>query len=197
MTGRANTEEIKRGLFGGPFYRLHLRSKRYSKQHESLLELQRKKNSVFYVAPVFYLLNDLNIRYRDGKVARDSIFITPNQIGAFNDLNEHHVSFQHLGHPIYVFSEPREIGVAMNFELFQEQIFQNIRERGSFALTERGLQDLLQNMIQILYDLDIAGDINFDELLGSRNLIRKISYLAQTFFGAQFFTARKRAVRAV
>lgn len=79
--------------FYSPYYRMHLRSRRYSRQHSLLIELEETGNEVFYVAPYFHTTEELNQNFLAREVATNSIWIKPSIIGEFPDLDNHYVSF--------------------------------------------------------------------------------------------------------
>ncbi len=79
--------------FGGPYYRMHLRSRRYSRQHSLLIQLDEAEHEVFYVAPYFYQTYELSENFLTNNVADNSIWIEPSAIGELPDLDDHYVSF--------------------------------------------------------------------------------------------------------
>jgi hypothetical protein len=81
-------------LLGVPYYRMHLRPRRHSKQHELLHQLEAKGNEVYYVAPEFHTPNDLNRAYDTSAVVEHSSFWRPIDIGLLPDDSDHYVAFQ-------------------------------------------------------------------------------------------------------
>jgi hypothetical protein len=84
--------EAKRGDFAPPFFRFHLRCGKDMNQHSLLVELNNRGENVRYIAPAFYLSDDLNEAYRTNTVVDQSIQIAPNQIGNL-PVGRHHVTF--------------------------------------------------------------------------------------------------------
>ncbi len=104
---RASCIEAKKGLLYPPFFRMHLRPTKRSKQHPLLLQLEASGAAVYYVAPKFSDTSDLNRFYVAKSVAQKSLFIKPSEIGPLPDDKEHHISFK-KGKPVYLFSnDPR------------------------------------------------------------------------------------------
>jgi hypothetical protein len=60
--------------FSTPFYRMKLTERWRSAQHEMLLELDAGPNEVFYAAPLFHTVEELNKAYLDGTVSEQSCF---------------------------------------------------------------------------------------------------------------------------
>jgi len=106
---RASASEIKNyGLpLSLPFYRFPITQRNKSFQHTSLVELDDGSNLVFYAAPRFHLLSEINDAWRAQDVATRSIFVAPRTIGLIRDNARHHVSYD--AKQIYFCSEPSEI----------------------------------------------------------------------------------------
>lgn len=108
---RSSASEIKHhGLpLSVPFYRFPITHKNKSFQHTSLVELDDGSNLVFYVAPRFHLISEINQAWQAQDVAARSIFVAPRTIGLIHDDDRHHVSYD--THRAYFCSEPLEITV--------------------------------------------------------------------------------------
>jgi len=96
------------GKFGQPYFRMHLRSRRYSKQHELLLGLENGQNLVLYSAPAFRRREAFDDAYFKNEVAQRSVFVRPSAIGPLTDDDEHYVAFRLQG-DAYFCSQPRAI----------------------------------------------------------------------------------------
>jgi hypothetical protein len=78
--------------FGADYYRMHLRPLRLSKQHALLQELEKQGKEVYYVAPEFHVLDELNEAYLSNRVFDRSAFFRPLSIRIPDD-REHYVAF--------------------------------------------------------------------------------------------------------
>jgi len=144
---RGNADEAKRGHFQPPFYRMHLRSRVISDQHQSLLSLEQAGNDVFYVAPGFHTTMELNTTYAQRRVWDRSFRINPTLIGPFPDDQPHHVTFQQPSGTWRFYSdEPSKEGRAPETEEIATSLRRRIAERG-----ERNLRDQIG-------DLDVSLD---------------------------------------
>lgn len=76
-----------------PYYRMHLRPLKHSKQHELLRTLESGGELVFYIAPEFYLPEELNDAYLNQQVLNRSAAFSPNEIGPV-DAEDHYVIFE-------------------------------------------------------------------------------------------------------
>jgi hypothetical protein len=105
---RKSVAEIKlHGLpLATPFYRLYITESGKSNQHEMLLGLDNGNNAVFYVAPRFHELTEINQAWNDNTVASRSIFIRPSEIGKL-DSTSHHISYD--PHRAYGCSDPSPV----------------------------------------------------------------------------------------
>jgi hypothetical protein len=89
------------------FYRFAITERKVSFQHTSLYELDDGSNLVFYVAPRFHTLDEINSAWEQQRVAQRSIFVSPREIGLIDDDEAHTVSYDLWR--TYFCSEPREI----------------------------------------------------------------------------------------
>ena len=78
--------------FGTPFYRMKIAERWRSAQHEMLLELDAGQNEVFYAAPLFHTVEELNQAYLANLVSTRSCYVSPGKIGKL-DGDAHHVAF--------------------------------------------------------------------------------------------------------
>jgi len=92
-----------------PHYRMHLRPLKHSQQHDLLLALEKKGKRVFYTAPEFHSLEDLNEAYQKKKMIERSAFFRPTAIGNLADEHEHFVCFQAGANHGYLCSEPVKV----------------------------------------------------------------------------------------
>jgi hypothetical protein len=89
-----------------PFYRFKIAEAANSDQHELLLALDDGTCSVFYAAPRFHKIPEINAAWTSNTVASRSIFVAPSQIGTLDDA-PHHVAFD--GKKAWACSDPEEI----------------------------------------------------------------------------------------
>ncbi len=80
-------------LFHQAYYRLHIRPRRHSDQHDLLCDLQSGGEEVYYVAPHFHTTEELNHFYLSQTVIDNSIWIDPLTIGYIPDDDDHYVAF--------------------------------------------------------------------------------------------------------
>lgn len=178
-------QEFKKGLFNQPFYRMHLRSSRYSNQHQLLIDLENLHPAVYYVAPTFHEVSELNKAYVQKKILKQSVFISPSAIGQLPDKKEHHIAFQFSGNDAYFLSTPVPISV-LKSDTLGEYLSAKLRQDSSRENSLTDLTELSKKMINIVC-----------EQFGEENLqylppIQSIAYLARLFFNCEMFMLRKK-----
>ncbi|MDO9607437.1 MAG: hypothetical protein Q7J26_02840 [Brevundimonas sp.] len=89
-----------------PYYRFAVTDEAISRQHEMLLALDVAPHFVFYAAPRFHKIEEINEAWAANDVASRSQFIAPQEIGSLS-LGPHAVAFD--GGRFWTCSEPREI----------------------------------------------------------------------------------------
>jgi hypothetical protein len=191
---RNTAQEVKDGLFVAPFYRMHIRPARHSRQHEMLLELENAGNDVYYAAPAFHTPEELNDAYLKHQVRSQSILIRPSVVGPLPDDDPHHIAFQLPG--IYHFcSKPRPLDTKGNFEEFSHHMEVSFRQRAKNALTEKSLIDLADKIALISSkDRDIFFDSQkktMDELEEYHPLY-KIAFYSYVFMDCHLFIVLER-----
>ncbi|WP_421698242.1 hypothetical protein [Ancylobacter sp.] len=93
-----------------PFFRIALMRRDLSDQHENLLDLETTyPNAVFYVAPHLADTHQFNNSYNKAEVAKDSVYISPQDIGPLPDDKVHTIAYNASLNVAYFCSKPREI----------------------------------------------------------------------------------------
>lgn len=100
-----------------PFYRFKITETGKSRQHELLLELDDGVNLVYYAAPRFHELSEINSAWSTNQIASRSIFVTPNDIGILNE-ESHHVAYDDIN--AYLCSEPKPLGFYSSSNLIEK-----------------------------------------------------------------------------
>ncbi len=186
---RGNANETKKGHFQPPFYRMHLRSRLISDQHQSLLTLEQAGNDVFYVAPAFHTSADLNANYAQRRIWDRSFRINPTQIGPLPDDKSHHVSFQQPSGTWRFYSdEPSKEGRAAETGEIARLLEQHIAERGKRNLREQ-LEELDTKLQTIVKSRNTERRdrerIDLKELGDHIDPLRRVAYIARQFFDCQ------------
>lgn len=90
-----------------PFFRFPITDSEKSQQHKMLCDLDDGSNLVFYAAPSFYEIHELNEAWDSKSIIRRSVFIKPNDIGNITRGN-HTVSWDSINNA-WLCSEPEQI----------------------------------------------------------------------------------------
>ncbi|MGO9357788.1 MAG: hypothetical protein ACLP1D_08930 [Xanthobacteraceae bacterium] len=186
---RRSARETKPPMnFGTPFYRMKITEKWRSAQHEMLLELDAEPNVVFYAAPLFHTIEELNKAYREGTVSEQSCYVPPSKIGKL-DGDSHHVAFD--AKRFLTCSEPREIEGIGGLQLpawVEQRLNHDSRRFG-----DERLEQALTVAEDILPKRDIFAA--FPEEPGERSIDTRLQRLADISlqcFGAQLFVVQRR-----
>jgi hypothetical protein len=184
---RRSAKEARDGRLTLPCFRFHLRPKRFSDQHDLLLDLEQKGHEVYYSAPAFYQPEELNDAYLTNQVKERSVWIRPSEIGPLPDSADHHVSFQHPGQ-WYLYSEPRLMEGSKSFDSLAERLKTKLRAP---SVGEEG-----QKLEKLAEDIAITAEKRQDvagyeksaarQQLANASAVRRIAYYASIFLEAQF-----------
>ena len=191
---RRSAREAQAGHLSIPYYRMHLRPKRHSKQHEMLLKLEDDgAEAVFYVAPAFHEPSELNDAYRHHEVGVRSIWMRPSYIGELPDDDDHYVAFNDPRRAPVFCSEPREIDGPVDFDSFSRHITAELDRRGEIALRQDNLYRLagtLRTIVGINGVARMQGTTLPVDDIWERNPIAWIALCASIFLDAQFYVVR-------
>ncbi len=151
MRRRGSREWHAVKAFGGdltvPHYRFEITSALESDQHELLLALEYEPNLVFYAAPRFHEISEINEAWHDAAVSARSVFVAPSEIGSL-DEQLHRVTFD--ADRTWICSEPREIR-ALNSRDLLEKI------RNALRHEDRTIRDRLPAIAESLHRAEVRG----------------------------------------
>ena len=137
---RRNANEA--AALGLPYFRMWLMARRHSDQHDLLLDLEGQGNEVYYAAPRFHLMAELNDAYLAGRVASLTSFIAPSWVGVLPDDDSHYVAIRRDDASRLLCSkEPRKIEVMSSEAVLGERVRKAARERGT-VIDEGYLREL-------------------------------------------------------
>ena len=188
--------EATRGHFDPPFYRMHLRRISKSRQHELLIELENDQHFVFYVAPGFHRMLELNNAYFSREIAAKSIWIRPSEIGGLPDTKDHHVSFK-LPSNFVRYSEPKHLQGEYTIKSLITSLQSREHDIERFVLTEQRIENLESRLLDLIRS-HITGPEGWNifprEISSTRNIgpIGRIAYLAHTFLDSEFLICRRK-----
>jgi hypothetical protein len=192
MVRNTAMEVTKKCISSKPFYRMYIRPHKHSAQHEMLLDLEASGNEVYYSAPYFHKLHELNDAYISHSVKRRSLWLKPSSIG--NSPNdEHHVSFKHPAE-LYICSEPRKIEASGSFEEFSQHIMSIFEERAAIAMKRESLNataDLLRTLSGQRTDFSDSDRETSVTGLSNRHPLQQMAFYSHVYFDAQLFVITK------
>jgi hypothetical protein len=166
-----------------PVYRFYLMALGKSRQTSLMLKLEKKHDCVFYVAPAFHKVSELNSYFLSSSVVARSRAFRPSAIKKMPDKLEHFVSYRLTG-PTYRFSnKPELIGEGT------ESLISALESADSY---EVDASVVLESLFSILSERGGPTKITLDALRKSEEHPAIIAqYLARTFFGCELTFFRK------
>jgi hypothetical protein len=159
----SNATEVYKQVLRPPFHRMYLRSRRYSNQHNLLLQLENQGNLVYYVAPSFYTQYSFNNYYVNNQVAINSVFIKPTSIGVINDDDNHFISWKPSNKIAWRFSTPIQIQQSIDFANFTNEVISKSRE---MINAEMNLRNNLRQLAQRINNIILENELFRSQIFG-------------------------------
>lgn len=187
---RKNSKEIKNGLFSSPYYRMHIRPAKHSNQHELLRSLESSGENVFYIAPEFHSISELNSSYLSSSIISNSVIFSPNEIGKMPDNKEHYMVFTRGNNEAYRCSDEAKLikkhdlknGLSSLLEMM------GVKER---KINEEEFERIGIKMINSLSNFKSEIKYKPIDIDGAKKILQQVSpyisvpYIAHTLFDSQ------------
>lgn len=184
MTRRSATESQLQ-LLSPPFYRFWLHRRDRSNQHQMLIALESQPgNQVYYIAPKFAEVNELDRAYRNREVVERSAMFSPNDIGPLPDDKYHRVAFSRYEESGWFLSKPKSISTHGKPELFERAL--KAAKTSRFRELNDWLGNLSARMTAIRHEYSKMS-VRENVLAGQRNPLEEVAYQARTHFGCELF----------
>jgi hypothetical protein len=183
-----------------PFYRMCLSPRKYSKQHDLLLALERTGKVVFYAAPEFHTEGELNQEFCSRSVVDRTAFFSPLAIGALPDEDEHCIEFRAGAESGFLRSARQRVSKRLWTDIFDKQVRSVLDHRSALVGADAVgfLWALCSTMVSIYQD--IIGGEQRDADIGRRisraydNDPEKFAaYLSSVVFGCALLLPLARA----
>lgn len=129
--------------YSGAYFRFPITPRYLSKQHQIMLKLARRGESIFYCAPLFYRMLELSNFFQRDTVINNSRLFDPINMGALLDDNQHHVSYDPSGRFGFFHSENKKVIKVLNCE-------KKLLSLESTNIDEKYLFDLKESLEKIL-----------------------------------------------
>jgi hypothetical protein len=185
---RKNAKEYPTPIGNLPYYRMYLRPRNHSDQHQLLIDLEATGESVFYIAPEFHLPSELNGFYLSKTVVFNSAAFSPLDLGPLPDDDQHYVVFER-GTAVGYFCSDKPIEVRKTS--IKEGLNRLVESRDVQPrnLGESGLRDISERMLETLSRRKpkerrpVVSELR--ALLKNRPSIEAVGYISRTFFDAE------------
>ena len=188
------SNSLEWGQYFSPYYRMYLRPLRYSDQHNLLVDLEKAGNQVYYVAPEFHTVEELNDAYVSRNVYYRSAFFTPVDIGILPTIDRHYLTFNSSNTDAFLWSrEPKKLKQLHSSKDFENMLMKHVGEKSS-KIDNLTFEHLTDGMVEILDNRAMKTDRlkQFQlQIKSQKERIRETSnfaaYLARLFFDAELF----------
>ena len=175
-------------LFRQPYYRFSLMPLKFSNQHNMLINLELSGELVYYAAPKFHTIEELNNYFLESAIIDNSIFISPFGIGYLPDEYEHRIVFDGNTNHIYRCSTAKAINTAVEYDLINK-----LKKCTPKKISKKYLIKLAKKMEGIIRDnIKNSESLYKSEKLEEKHIdlnkdpIKYIEYLSMNFFGCIF-----------
>lgn len=181
-------------VYNAPYYRFAIHPVPTSNQHELLLELERSRRNVYYVAPAFHETGLLNHAFLTSSVASKSVFVRPSVIGSLPDDNKHNVVYQPHSNSGYFCSKPRKIQVVCGDDV--KQVLLNELPKENHLTSQDEIIELGIELLRVASELMGNNRKDLQEyweryLTGKPdNPEQVVSYFSRLFFNCSFYLVR-------
>ena len=180
------------------YYRMYLYSDSKSMQHQLLINLEKLDNDVFYAAPIFHKLEEMNDAYLQKKIFESTVFISPSEIGSLPDSRNHYIVFVPNDSSAYFCSkEPIKIMVNIGKRFVEECMYAS-KVRNS-RIDAKYFRDLLKKLVYILSKAEVpyfnAEEIERHSSRFDASYLRfasSVAYISRAYLNAEFFIVGKR-----
>jgi hypothetical protein len=184
-----------------PFFRMHIWSRRTSKQQDLLMDLEDVGELVYYVAPQFFTDSEQNDAYLTHNVINRSRFFRPSLIGRLTDDSEHWIAFSDSS--TWVCSTPKPIRQRTDWQSLLGRLDGELSTPAGRLDIER-LQVIRDSMINIVArrsveSSDLLERLQSESPLGDdavsptiEPLLHQVSYIAKAFFDCEMVVVSPR-----
>jgi hypothetical protein len=169
------------GLYGSTYYRLYIRRRNHSRQHNRLKRLSLHQPLVYYVAPRFYDLTTFNERYLHSRVLAESAQFPLTDLPVLTDNKQHYICYQNGSSGYWCSEEPVEIKAETPDVLIRSF---------AAAVLERPIEFDKQHLLTVRSDLlssieEPTLPVGQPDIRGFDDVVRDIVYVSRTYFNAE------------
>jgi len=164
--------------YGGAYFRFSVMRRNISKQHKIILKLAKSGKSIFYCAPLFYRLHELNNFFGRNGVINNSRLFNPIGMGDLPDNKQHHVSYDPLGQFGFFHSRNKKTIKVSGWEKIISALeLRNIDEKYLFDFLE-SLKEVLEEYLEFL---------RLPEKFKNMHVYYQVNYLLRTYIDISWF----------
>lgn len=165
------------------YYRMYIRRRRHSKQHNLLRKLSMKEPFVYYLGARFYELQPFNNNYLSSKVLSNSIAIPLRQLPDLKDDEQHYISYQSASNAYWCSETPKPVR-AESGELLVHTISSALSAANPVPLSDNRLRAIRENILHTLEESQLSAEFRA-RTNDMQQVVDDIQFLSRTFFSAE------------
>lgn len=184
--------------FGHEYYRFYLRPSKYSRQHQLLRDLAAREE-VYYAAPHFHTLDELNDAYMANQVFDRSALFNPLDID-LPDTDEHYVCFSAFtDYFLRCSNAPQKVNKKPKSFQIAESLLERVREKGK-RVDDKFFHEISHSLLGLAKERGINTDIlqskKYQDTVKEKlkGQAEFAGYLARSIFETELFIVGERNV---
>lgn len=185
----ARSSGLQWELFASPYYRFWLHAPARSRQHDLLLDLEADEEIVYYAAPSFHTIDELNRAFLQRAIVSGSIFVAPSAIGPLPDSEAHCIAFRPSDTFGYRCSDPRRITLQAGDALL-ETLASRAQALEPGVIDTAYLSKLAEKLTGIVVR-SLEGAFAIEAWLTARPPLERALFLTRTFLGCDLLFLRE------
>ena len=164
--------------YKGPYYRFPVERLDKTRQHNLLVELALKGEDVYYCAPLFVGLNNLQTHFVQNQIMDNSRFFDPEEMGKVTDFDQHHVSYDPTGIFGFFHSDAKKLSTTSKLSVLKERAV----SRQINLEYAQSLQSQLADSIKSIYEAVPS----IPEKVQQQGTVMIIAYLLRRYFNLEW-----------
>jgi hypothetical protein len=165
------------------YYRLYVRRRRHSSQHNLLRKLSKKEPFVYYLGARFHELQQFNNNYLSSQVLKNSIAIPLRVLPDLKDNDQHYVSYQSISNAYWCSKEPQPV-LAESGEVLAHSISSALNTSNPTPLSDNRLRTIREHILATLEETHLSAEFRA-RTNDMRQVVDDIQFLSRTFLSAE------------
>jgi len=165
--------------YSGPYFRFPVARLDRTRQHNLLVELAERGEDVFYCAPIFVGLDNLQTYFVRGSVIDNSRFFDPTDMGRISDFEQHHVSCDRTGAFGFFHTEPKQLKRTVSWNALRDET----KDRHVDSKYVEQLETVLHDAVKTVFDAELT----VPDKVKEGGPIPTILYVLRRYFAVEWY----------